>query len=580
MEKTEKNSEAVLNHTAVRWLLRVVRGKRRYVAALLAVQVVLSLASVAYSLLFRELVDNAVAGDAPTFVLCFSTVAVVTVFRLSCNALSRWLDEFTRAAVENILKHRLFDTLLRKDYAAVTGIHTGEWMNRLTSDTMVVANGLTQIIPNVGGMLVKIVGALVALVALEPLLGAVILPAGLILILVTRVFRPALKRLHTHIQQNDGILRVFLQERLDNLLIVTTFSQEDRSAELADGKMEEHRKSRMRRSRILNICNMGFGIAMHGLYLLGAGICGMGIIRGTVSFGTLTAVLQLIGQLQNPFAGFSGYLSQWYSMTASAERLMEAESFSGNREGEPLDPAMCLELYHSNFTGIRIENLEFSYAGFDGVCDPAVAIRDLSMELKKGEFISLVGPSGCGKSTLLKLLLCLYQPSNGRIRVLRQAPAENRDLTAGDRGLFAYVPQGNQLMSGTIRQVVAFDDEKIMRQETVVWEALRVACADDFVAALPQGLDTPLGEHGSGLSEGQIQRLAVARAICSRRPILLLDEATSSLDEDTEARLLENLRTMTDRTVLIITHRPRACAVCDRVVEMGNRTGDGEAANE
>lgn len=578
MEKAERNSKKRLNQ-ATRWLLQTVRGKRRYVAALLVLQCILSLVSVAYSLLFRELVNNAVAGDKAAFAVFFGIVVAVTVFRLCCNALSRWLDEYTRATMSNALKHRLFGTLLRKDYAAVTGTHTGEWMNRLTSDTVVVADGLTQIIPNVGGMLIKIVGALVALVVLEPLLGVLILPAGLLLILLTRLFRPALKRLHTQIQQKDGLVRVLLQERLDNLLIVTTFSQEERSAELAEEKMDDHKNARMKRNRILNVCNLGFGVAMHGLYLLGALVCSLGIMRGTSSFGTLTAVLQLIGLLQNPFAGFSGYLSQWYSVTASAERLMEAENYSENRQGQMLTVEQCMELYHKDFAGIQADNLTFSYTDPTGERTSAVTIRGLNMELKKGEFVSLVGPSGCGKSTLLKLLLCLYVPDEGTIRILRNTQ-EDRMLTAGDRALFAYVPQGNQLMSGTIRQVVAFDDEEKMRQEAGVWDALRVACADEFVAALPQGLDTPLGEHGAGLSEGQIQRLALARAICSQRPILLLDEATGSLDEETEARLLDNLRTMTDRTVLIVTHRPRACEICDRVVELKAEADDKETAYE
>ncbi len=284
-------------------------------------------------------------------------------------------------------------------------------------------------------------------------------------------------------------------------------------------------------------------------------------------------MLQLIGQLQNPFSGFSGYLAQWYSMTASAERLMEAEQFADDRYEQPLTDSECLKLYDEDFAGLRAENLCFTYG--DAENDKG-AVRSLDFELRKGEFVSLVGHSGCGKSTLLKLLLCLYKPNSGRLCLLRQTPGDESALTAAYRGLFAYVPQGNQLMSGTIRQVVAFDDQEKMAREADLWDALRIACADEFVAQLPLGLDTPLGEHGSGLSEGQIQRLAVARAICSRRPILLLDEATSSLDEDTEAALLNNLRTMTERTVLIITHRPRACAVCDRVVEMASPSGEEE----
>lgn len=575
MENTEGKQLKATDNATARWLLKAVRGQGRFVVGLTAVQVALSLAGVVYSLLFRELVDNAVAGNGAGFAAAVGVVAAVTLLRLALTALNRYLDELTRSGVENALKNRLFSMLLRKDYAAVTGVHSGEWMNRLTSDTVVVANGVAQIVPNVVGMAVKIVGALAAVIILQPLFGMMILPAGLLLLLVTRVFRPLLKRLHTKIQESDGVLRVFLQERLDNLLIVTTFSQETRSGELACERMDAHREARLRRNRLLILSHFGFGLAIHGMYLLGAGICGWGIIQGTVTFGTMTAVLQLISQLQDPFSGFSGYLSQWYSMTASAERLMEAERFDDDRKETPLADDACLSLYNSNFRGLRAEALCFAYD--DPRNEKSAVIRNLTFELAKGEFVSLVGPSGCGKSTLLKLLLCLYGPESGKLEIL--TGESNLPLSAAHRGLFAYVPQGNQLMSGTIRQVVAFDDQEKMKQDAHMWDALRVACAEEFVRQLPLGLDTPLGEHGSGLSEGQIQRLAVARAICSRRPILLLDEATSALDEATEAQLLRNLRTMTDRTVLIITHRPRACEVCDRVVDMGFRGNETEGVD-
>lgn len=543
-------------------------------AALLMTQISLSLAAVGRSLLFRELIDQATKKNQPAFFRYLWILIAVTVFQLGIRALDRWMDEYSRGSIENALKHRLFETLLQKEFASVTSIHSGEWMNRLTSDTVVVANGVAQIIPNLGGMLVKMIGALAVIMVLEPGFGVVILAAGLALLLITRGFRPALKRLHNRIQESDGVLRILLQERLDNLLIISTFSQQERSAELVDSRMKEHLNARMRRNHIVNICNVGFGAAMHGMYLLGAVFCCLGIIQGTVSYGTMTAVLQLIGQLQTPIAGFSGYISQWYGMLASAERLMEAEAFPGDQEETVLPEEMCRLVYQKEFEGIRAEKLNFSYSDPKQDENFAVTIRDLSLEIKKGEFIALMGHSGCGKSTLLKLLMGLYKQDSGRLLIARNTPYSEQELSSAYRNLFAYVPQGNQLMSGTIRQILAFYDEEKMKQEELLWESLRIACADEFVSELPLGLDTLLGEHGCGLSEGQIQRLAVARAIFSQRAILLLDEATSALDEATEARLLHNLRTMTDRTVLLVTHRSQACGMCDRIVEL--RSGGTE----
>ena len=195
-----------------------------------------------------------------------------------------------------------------------------------------------------------------------------------------------------------------------------------------------------------------------------------------------------------------------------------------------------------------------------------VVLEKLSLRIRKGEYVAFTGHSGSGKSTVLKLLMSIYPLDSGS-RYL--ASREGRqELDASWRGLFAYVPQGNHLVSGSIREVVAFGDEEAMRREDELWRALRIACAEDFVAALDKGLDSPLGEGGSGLSEGQMQRVAIARAIFSGRPILLLDEATSSLDAETEKRLLENLRAMTDQTVVIVTHRPAALAICDKRIEL------------
>ncbi len=198
-----------------------------------------------------------------------------------------------------------------------------------------------------------------------------------------------------------------------------------------------------------------------------------------------------------------------------------------------------------------------------------VVLKNISFEIRKGEYVAFTGYSGCGKSTLLKLMMCLYPLENGG-RFLRAG--EKIPLTSEWNRLFAYVPQGNHLMSGTIREIVTFSDKNQMKDEIRINKALKIACADEFVSYLENGIDTMLGERGTGLSEGQMQRIAVARAIFSDNPILLFDEATSALDEQTERQLIENLRTMTDKTVVIVTHRPAALEICDKIFEF---TGNG-----
>lgn len=553
--------------TALSWL-RTVTGKQKiYILFLLLLQVLLGGSAVLYALLLRGMVDFAAAGSWEGFLRYAAGFAALTAAQIILRAIGRALDEWCRAQLENLLKQRLFSCLLRKDYASVTGVHSGEWMNRLTSDTVVVANGLTGILPSAGGMLVKMAGALAAILFLEPLFAAILIPGGAALLVLTYGFRKILKRLHKVIQEQDGLLRVLLQERLSSLMIVRAFSMEQQTETLAAQAMDAHKQARMKRMRVSNLCNTGFSIAMNGLYAFGAVFCGFGLLQGTMTYGTLAAILQLILQIQSPFASITGYLPQYYSMLASAERLMEAESFPEGNEESPYPASRTKEYYQHQFQSLGLRGASFTYrppTDTDQERPMPVVLRNIDLQIRKGEFVAFTGPSGCGKSTVLKLLMCLYPLDDGK-RFLTDTDGTEHELTAAWRSLFAYVPQGNQLMCGTIREVIAFGDPTSMANEQQLWNALDIACAD-FVAQLELGLDTPLGERGTGLSEGQMQRLAIARAILSDRPILLLDEATSALDQMTEQHLLENLRAMTDKTVIIVTHRGAARDICEKCI--------------
>ena len=295
---------------------------------------------------------------------------------------------------------------------------------------------------------------------------------------------------------------------------------------------------------------------MRGLYLFGIIYCAYGMLRDTVSYGTLAAVMQLVGQIQAPFANITGFIPKWYAMEASAERLMEIESFKDDIDDGPVDQKEMVCFYKEEMDSFGMRNVSFRYPGENM---PEV-LHGLSFDIKKGETVAFTGSSGCGKSTVLKLLMCMYPISAGEIYVGKMA------LTSRFRGLFAYVPQGNLLMNGTIRDIVAFSDSDSKYDDERLRLALRTACAEEFVDELERGLDTELGERGSGLSEGQMQRLAIARAVFSERPILLLDEATSALDQKTEEKLLNNLQKLTDKTVIIVTHKPAALSICDKVL--------------
>ncbi|MBR1814966.1 MAG: ABC transporter ATP-binding protein [Lachnospiraceae bacterium] len=584
----------------ITWLWRVTGRKKGYIAALTLIQGLSGVIGVVYALLLRSIVDSAVGKNAAAFRHYVLLIILLVLVQLAVSAVIRWLNELAKSDIENMFKQRLIDMILRKDYASVAATHTAEWLNRLTNDTTVVASGAVEILPGLAGTVVRMISALVMIIALDRWFAYILIPGGVVLIILSYAFRGALKRLHKNIQESDGRLRVFLQERLSSLMVIKAFSAEKQTSRGAAAAMDDHKKARLRRNRFSNVANIGFGTAMQGMYLIGVIYCAHGIMTGRVTYGTLTAVMQLIGQVQGPFANISGYLPHFYAMTASAERLMEVEAFA---EEQPSISAQEASLLYVQLESFGLRDASFTYTSSE---DSPVVLNKLNLEIKRGEIVAFTGHSGCGKSTVLKLFLCMYPLDAGERYLL--CNGRTQPLTSAERRLFAYVPQGNVLMNGTIRDVVCFaeapdearlkralpraagtpdeaglkravpraagtpDEARLKRalprtteapDEARLKRALSLACADEFV----DDLDAQLGERGTGLSEGQMQRLALARAIYADAPILLLDESTSALDEATERHVLENLKTLTDKTVIIVTHRKAALSICDRVID-------------
>ncbi|MCH5191493.1 MAG: ABC transporter ATP-binding protein [Oscillospiraceae bacterium] len=558
------------NLPAIFWISRVVGKSKLNIGILLIIRSVGSLCGVFYAFLLRGIVNAAVDGQKDAFFTAVFYFTGLVVFQMILSAIGRFLGAYTQSTVNNQFKKRLFSALMTRDYASVTQVHSGEWMNRLTSDTSIVASNATSLLPGIISTVVRIIGAVIAVLWLEPRLLYLLIPGGLILAFFATVFRKVLKNMHKRILEAYGRLRVFLAEQLGSLMIVRTFAQEQQTADKAADLMAEHKAAIMKHSNFSNICSIGFGIAMNGFFVLGTVYCGYGILTKSISYGDMTAVLQLASQLLSPLTGITGFLPAYYAMLASSERLMEAEGFG--EENEDKIPEKDLKTFYTErFQGLKFKNADFTYrppVQTDGDTTPMpTVLSSFDLEIKKGEYVAFTGRSGCGKSTVLKLMLCLY-PLDAGERCLETADG-SVPLTSAWRGLFAYVPQGNQLLSGSIREIIAFGDKERMLQEEKLHRALDIACAEEFVSKLEDGLDTQLGERGAGLSEGQMQRIAIARAVFSDHPILLLDEATGSLDEATERRLLDNLRTMTDKTVVIVTHRPAVLKICDKQIDFG-----------
>lgn len=616
----------------MKWLASIV-GKRIWRVALLCVlQGLLVLDGILFTLFMRSAFDAATRADLSSFLIWAFWMIAVILLQLLLRAANRLLEEDTRAVVENAVRLAVFGLIFEKDYRTVCKTHSGTYMNYLTSDVTVVAEGMVSLIPTVCSMACKVIGILLVMARLLPVLSLVFLLGGILVVFSSLIPRKKLKQLHAKVQEAEGSLRCYLQECLESMLIIRSFHCEKKILHTGADKSEEFRRIRRKRSLVSVLFGTGLSAAMQAGYLIGFLAGGYAVSRGTITYGTLVALISLIGQIQTPFVSFGSLFPRAASFASSGERLMQAAGEAQpradketekhlpeeeetrrqaeqtltekaqERQAEKSSEKMpghqvlmeigtdCRALF-ARFKMIQGEKISFSYDGRREV------LHRESFHIERGETVAMVGTSGIGKSTLMKLLLQVYQPSEGKIELTFSSGNETRENTKeriqeriqegiqdGTQevcrmrleelppGLFAYVPQGNQLMSGSIREIVGFAEQSDNIQDDRVQWALWTACAQEFVEELPEGVETVLGEKGAGLSEGQMQRLAVARALYSECPVLLLDEATSALDPVTERHMLERIRSIPDRTVLIVTHRPEVWQVCDRIIRLGDET--------
>jgi len=567
-QSCKKIGRRILGDSSLAWVVRMAKSSMPGIFIMTLCAGVSAVLSVFTALVMREAIDSAVALDPAGFLRWAIVYVGVVVICLVLGALMNQLDERIRSSLENRMKVHIYERILRSKYSGLKAFHTGELQNRMTNDVRIVADDAAEFIPDIVAMLVQLVCAMVVLMVLDWRFASIFLVGGIVMLVVTMLFRRKMKRLHKEVQEADGKLRSWMQESVESILIVKSFQAEKIASERTRIKANQHKNARLRRRTFSTICNVGFGGVMQGSYLFGLVWCCFGILNGSLTYGTLTAVLQLINQIRSPFANISGFVPQYYSMLASAERLIELENLPKDSE-----PGYTLP----EFQALHARNLTFIYD--DGEEE---VIRDASFDIQKGELVALTGASGIGKSTLLKLLLGIYLPVSGHLYAETGNLEKNQkgrgtdhlenqndtdiEIDASTRGWFSYVPQGNMLMSGSIYEAVDFLHSLPYTKEqkaNIEW-ACEVSCADEFIRELPNGYDTILGEKGTGLSEGQMQRIAIARAVYRNVPVLLLDEATSALDEETEGRLLNNLKSLGDQTVLIVTHRPAALKICGK----------------
>ncbi len=532
----------------------IVQTSKKEWPRLFAVTVMMAASSflgVYLALVMRGVINSAVSGDPSGMKRWGIGLISLIVAEVILYIFTRVLASQMSARLEIAFRETVFSKLLRKDYSSVSAFHSGEIQNRLFSDVSVVSENVSTLLPSVVGLFTRLGAALVAVFVVDKLFAAVILAAGISLFVLARLFKGVMKKSHKEAQEAGGKVRAHAQESVENLLVIKAFGMEDK---ISEGEKRHHLayyKKRMKRA-LLSIMASGGASALIDFGYAYAVIWGATkIISGAAGFGygDFVAIMQLIGQIESPFAGLSGSLTKYYSTIASAERIMELCELA-----EDTAKAADSERIYKNLLSINLSQVSFAYGETEVLSCASTAILKDSLTL-------VSGISGIGKSTFIKLLMGVITPQSGLVF----AKTEDGDilLDSSTRGIFAYVPQGNLLMSGSIAENLRLAKADATEEE--MQAALEASCAD-FISELPNGLDTVLGERGSGLSEGQVQRLAIARAILFGAPVLLLDEATSALDENTEKRVLENIMRLPGKTCICISHRPAARLICDKEI--------------
>lgn len=553
------NKRRKLNSGAIKWLYEKSKGERFKMILLILANSLSSFFAVAFAYAVKVILDGAEMGADGKEKLLYGSIAIVSVIlcQFIFRVLSQSLAEHVKGKLEIKYKSHIFGEVIKKQYSKITAYHSGEIVNRLSNDVSVVSDGVTSILPTVISAFVRLAFAIAALVILDPFFAIVFAVAGTLVGIIMGLTRGKLKSLHKEIQASDGRVRSFMQECMENILTLKIFSAKKTIEKKSDKLQEENFKFKMKRKSysVIGMGLYGFIYSAGYVFALIYGAVKIANLDPTFSYGSLLAVLQLVNNVQVPFTSLSTILPKFYSMTASAERLIEIEKLENDDEEKDLD----VNKLYEELKGISIENLTFEY-NRDKIFENA----DVSID--KGSFAVVIGQSGIGKSTLFKLLLGVYD-YKGDIYLLMNGGKIK--LTSAYRKLFSFVPQGKSLFSGSIRDNITFFDNSYSDEQ--IKRALKISCADEFIDTFKDGVDTVIGENGIGLSEGQSQRISIARSILHDAPIMLLDEVTSALDGKTEEKLLLNLSKMKEKTIIFITHKNQAVKMCDTQILLENK---------
>lgn len=534
----------------LRWLWIVLRGNRRQVVF----NATLGLAGVGCSLLMvwamQRAIDTAAGVRSGSLYWAVALMGGIIICEYALNISKVWIRNILGVKAQNRMQQQMLDRLLRAEWRGKDRYHSGDIINRLEQDVQTVVSFVTETLPNTLSTITLFVGAFFYLMQMDVWLACITVGILPVFILVSRVYVAQMRKYTRRVRTTDSQVQSLLTETVQHRMLIKTLEAGDRMVDRLGStqtELREHVRKRTKFSIASNLfVNGGFSIGYLVAFLWGA----VRMSTHSITFGQMTAFLQLVFRIQGPARDLTRLAPAFVGVFTAAERLMELEEAPQEQQGQGvLMPSPC---------GVRLADVGYTYD--DG---EAPVFSQLSFDFRPGTCTAVLGETGAGKTTLVRLILALVRPQHGTVEIY--AGHRSEQISPLHRCNFVYVPQGNTLLSGTIRDNLLMGRPEATDDD--LWQTLHLVCGD-FVATLPQGLDTVCTEAGGGLSEGQAQRIAIARALLRNRSIMLFDEATSALDPDTERQLLENILKDRKKTIIFITHRPAVVDYCDQVLRV------------